>query len=140
MIHKKQNKTQGEIYMTIFLLFITLIMIFILTRYHETVLVSNYNINTNKLNVNSVQDIKNEVINCYGYPVFYDENIDCNLLENINYELSYVYNGLCKNEKITGNGINYSSNVVIFLPIYKNDSNGDVCTGNLIIYFEEHDK
>ncbi len=131
---QKIKKSQGNILLAAFFLILVLITIFLFSRYHQVILFSNYEVNNNKLELNTLYQVKDELINCYSYPLLMTQN-NCLSLKNYNYELKTIYNGLCKDEVILTHGVKTDNYKKLIIPVI-NTTSQITCIGELSVYFK----
>lgn len=130
-----KKKAQGNIFLSIFFIAIVLIIIFIFTRYHEAILIGNYNVNEQKLHLNTIYSLNERLIQCYGFPISVDEDESCKILDNFNYDLKLHKNGLCDEEYVLEVGKKTNKYVTLIVPVAINLSQF-TCPATLSLYFE----
>lgn len=129
------KKGQGNILLSIFFIIIVLIVIFLFTKYHEVILISNYNMNDYKMQTTTLYSLKEELTSCYGYPLKITSLNDCNSISDLNFQIKTINNGLCQENIIIQNGQETSQELNLFVPVV--DTNNNVCPAQIHLYFEE---
>lgn len=129
----KNKKGQGNILISVFFIVLVLIMVFLFTQYHKVILISNYNLNDEKIKNKVLYSLKEELISCYGYPLKITSLQDCQSLSNINFKIEIRDNFLCSQEVLLSSGIESVSQLNLFVPI--ENSNSNVCPANIYLYF-----
>lgn len=129
----KNKKGQPAMILLAFF-FIILVLIFVgsFSKLHQSLLVANYNFNTERTNLNSFHILKEAVLNCYGNPIKLDKDL-CDEVKKINFQFRSFDSGYCSNSFIFTNG-DSSMNSQSTLLTYEYD--GIICPLILDIFFE----
>lgn len=129
----RNKKANGNILLSFFFIVIVLLIIGIFTNFHKTILITNFNINNKNLLEKEINSLSLELQKCYGSPLKITSIENCSSINNLNFEIKIISNGLCKEEVILKNGVkNYENMVSIFLPVFDKDLN--ICPSQIYLY------
>jgi hypothetical protein len=99
---------------------------------HTIFLYSNYNINEEKKHINLILELREQLITCYNYPLEINHN-NCNNLNNLNFKIEIINNGMCTNKTIFESGEVKPNEKTIFVPV-KDIQKGYICPARIILY------
>ncbi len=138
-ILQKIKKGQGNIMLGVFFIILVLVMIFLFTRYHEIMLFSNYNINEDKLNIQNLYYVKNNLYDCYSFPMKIDSDIQCPNINDFSFKLEAIDNGVCDREVYLQNGADSTKKLTLTMVVYEQQYEIN-CPAILTYYIQDDTK
>ena len=137
LINKKNKKSQsGDVLMALFFLILVLIVVFIFVQFNTVILETNFQVNKVSIEKETLFNVKEYLMRCYSYPLDKITGSEtCEILNNIDYKVEILDNGLCEKATFVENGIEKERYLTLLMPVVESETKYD-CLGLLTVYFD----